>query len=134
MPGSKRCIFPPLKMPIIRFIREQKDVFCHSGQNLREVALANSIDLYGLKGKLANCGGYGQCSTCFVEIVKSSNSSALSGLTQFEMKKLNLRPSNWRLACQVIVNSSIIVLTKPQAPPRNSQSLIEASLDEALPE
>ena len=55
-------------MPVIRFIREGRDVNCSVGDNLREVALRERMELYGLKGKLGNCGGYGQCSTCMVSI------------------------------------------------------------------
>ena len=55
-------------MPIVRFIREGRDVQCRTGENLREIALREGIDLYGFKGKLGNCGGCGQCITCFVYI------------------------------------------------------------------
>ena len=55
-------------MPIIRFVREKRDVKCLSGENLRQVALREGIELYGFKGKLANCGGCGQCSTCFIAV------------------------------------------------------------------
>lgn len=52
------------------FVKENKDVATAQGANLRERALQNQIDLYTLKGKLINCGGYGQCETCIVEIVE----------------------------------------------------------------
>ena len=43
-------------MPVIRFVREGRDVECYPGENLREVALREGIELYGLKGMLGNCG------------------------------------------------------------------------------
>ena len=50
-----------------------------------------------------------------------------------EKIKLKNRPDNWRLACQSIVKSSLIVLTKPQSPPPNSQELIETARLKGLP-
>ena len=50
-------------MPVIRFVREGRDVECYPGENLREVARREGIELYGLKGQLGNCGGCGQCIT-----------------------------------------------------------------------
>ena len=57
-------------MSTITFVKENKEAVVAQGANLREKALQNGIDLYTLKGKLTNCGGYGQCGTCLVEIVE----------------------------------------------------------------
>ncbi len=119
-------------MPIIRFVREGRDVECQPGENLRQVALREGLGLYGLKGNLGNCGGCGQCITCFVQVI-GDNPDALSPLTEVEKVKLQRRPDNWRLACQALVNSSVIVLTRPQAPPANSKSLIKAATEAELP-
>jgi ferredoxin len=101
-------------MPVIRFVREGRDVECYPGENLREVALREGIALYGLKGQLGNCGGCGQCITCFVDVVGESSPGSLSGRTAVEDQKLRRRPQTWRLACQALVNQSVVVLTKPQ--------------------
>ena len=45
------CV-PSAPMPVIRFVREGRDVECYPGENLREVALRQSLELYGLKGQL----------------------------------------------------------------------------------
>ncbi len=119
-------------MPIIRFVREGRDVKCNSGENLREIALKEGLELYGLKGTLGNCGGCGQCITCFVSVEGGSEGS-LSPMTEVEKLKLRNRPENWRLACQAIVRSSLVVLTKPQSPPSNSKALIEEALSRVLP-
>jgi ferredoxin len=100
-------------MPVIRFVREGLDVECYPGENLREVALREGIELYGLKGKLGNCGGCGQCITCFVD-VEGAAPAALSPLTAVEEQKLRRRPQTWRLACQALVEQSLLVLTRPQ--------------------
>ena len=101
-------------MPLIRFVREGRDVECYPGENLREVALREGIALYGIKGILGNCGGCGQCITCFVELPEDSPAAALSPRTGVEDQKLRNRPGTWRLACQALVQQSLVVLTRPQ--------------------
>lgn len=95
----------------ITFVKENKEIIVAQGANLREKALENRIDIYTLKGKLTNCGGYGQCGTCIVEIVEGIEN--LSPKTDFELKKLRKKPENYRLACQALVNGPITVKTKP---------------------
>jgi len=119
-------------MPIIRFVREGRDVKCQSGENLREVALREGLELYGLKGKLGNCGGCGQCITCFVS-VEGGKPNSLTSITEIEKLKLSNRPGNWRLACQCVIRSSVVVLTKPQSPPSNAKALIQEALKQDLP-
>jgi ferredoxin len=120
-------------MPVIRFLREERDVECYPGENLREVALREGIELYGLKGKLGNCGGCGQCITCFVEVVEGGSPVALSGRTAVEDQKLRGRPEGWRLACQALVNASLIVLTRPQVGLSDRQQRIGRAAAEPLP-
>ncbi len=120
-------------MPIVRFVREGRDVRCRSGANLRQVALREGLELYGLKGNLGNCGGCGQCITCFVAVIGESEPNALTPLTEVETLKLKRRPKNWRLACQVLINSSVIILTRPQVSLPNSRALIESATQAELP-
>ena len=119
-------------MPIIRFVREEKDVECQSGENLREVALREGMQLYGLKGQLGNCGGCGQCITCFVAIEGEKSPGALSPRTAVEEAKLKRRPDHWRLACQTLVNSSVIVLTRPQVSLVNGKARLEQARGQQL--
>ena len=119
-------------MATIRFIREGIDIQCQPGQNLRELVIKERLQLYGLKGILGNCGGAGQCSTCFVS-VEGGNTNSLSPLTSVEEEKLKNRPDNWRLACQTLIKSSAVILTKPQSPPSNLNELKESSLNKKLP-
>ncbi len=95
----------------INFVKENKDVVVAQGANLREKALQNKIDLYTFKGKLTNCGGYGQCGTCIVEIVEGMEN--LSPRTDFEQRVLKKKPDSYRLACQTMVNGPVKVKTKP---------------------
>ena len=96
-------------MATIRFIREGLEVQCNPGENLRELVMKENLQLYGLKGILGNCGGAGQCSTCFVS-VEGGTKNALSPLTSVEEEKLKNRPENWRLACQTSVSYTHLTL------------------------
>ncbi len=119
-------------MTTIRFIREGIDIQCRSGENLRELVIKEKLQLYGLKGILGNCGGAGQCSTCFISIEGGAQNS-LSPLTSVEKEKLKNRPANWRLACQTLINSSAVILTKPQSPPSNLKDLKDNAKNTKLP-
>jgi ferredoxin len=100
-----------MEMSAIKFIKEDKEIIVAQGSNLREKAVQNQIDIYTFKGKLMNCGGYGQCGLCRVEIIEGMEN--LSPRTDFENKKLAKRPDSHRLACQAMVNGPVSVNTKP---------------------
>ncbi|OUL35558.1 iron ABC transporter substrate-binding protein [Nostoc sp. T09] len=95
----------------IKFVKENKEVVAADGANLRLKAIQNGIDIYTLIGKMTNCGGYGQCGTCIVEIVEGIEN--LSPRTDVENRKLKKKPENYRLACQSLVNGPVSVVTKP---------------------
>ncbi len=95
----------------IKFVKEGKEVVAASGANLRFKAMENGVDLYTFTGKMMNCGGYGQCGTCVVEITEGME--YLSPRTEAEERKLKKRSANCRLACQVLVNGPVSVVTKP---------------------
>lgn len=99
-------------MTVIKFLEEGKEVVAADGANLRYKAMENGIDIYTFVGKMMNCGGYGQCGTCVVEIVEGMEN--LSPKTKVEEQKLRKRPENCRLACQTIVNGPVTVKTKPK--------------------
>jgi ferredoxin len=119
-------------MPVVRFVREAREVVCAAGANLRELALAEGIQLYGLKGQLGNCGGCGQCITCFVD-VDGAAPLALTPRTAVEERKLRGRPQTWRLACQSLVQESLVVLTRPQAGLPDRDNALAAALAQPLP-
>ena len=119
-------------MATIRFIREDLEVQCKPGENLRELVMKENLQLYGLKGILGNCGGAGQCSTCFIS-VEGGSTNSLSPLTSVEEEKLKNRPDNCRLACQTVIKSSAEILTKAQSPPSNLDELKKISEYKKLP-
>lgn len=123
----------PAPMPVIRFLREERDVECYPGENLREVALREGLQLYGLKGALGNCGGCGQCITCFVEVPEASGAQVLSARTPVEDQKLRRRPGNWRLACQALVQQSLVVITRPQVGLADKERRVAAAMASPLP-
>ncbi|MGB3294080.1 MAG: 2Fe-2S iron-sulfur cluster-binding protein [Phormidesmis sp.] len=95
----------------IKFIKENKEIEASTGSNLRFKAQENNIDLYTFMGKLTQCGGYGQCGTCVVDIIEGAEN--LSPRTAVEEKMLRKRPSSCRLACQTTIQGPISVETKP---------------------
>lgn len=100
-------------MANLKFIHEDKEIIAADGVNLREKALENRIDIYTFKGKMLNCGGYGQCGTCLVEVVEGMEN--LSERTPAEQQKLRKKPDTYRLSCQTIVNrGDVSIVTKPQ--------------------
>ena len=99
-------------MATIKFLNENTEIVVADGANLRFKALENRVDLYTLGGKLMNCGGYGQCGTCVVEVVAGAEN--LSPRTTVEERKLKKWPANCRLACQTLVNGPVTVVTKPK--------------------
>lgn len=103
-------------MSTIKFVKENREVVVANGANLRFKALENGIDLYTLTGKMMNCGGYGQCGTCLVEIVEGMEN--LSPRTDVENQKLKKKPATYRLACQTLVNGPVSVNTKPSTKPK----------------
>ncbi|MGF1566907.1 MAG: 2Fe-2S iron-sulfur cluster-binding protein [Nodosilinea sp.] len=108
-------------MTTVKFLNENKEVIVADGANLRFKALENRIDIYTLSGKLMNCGGYGQCGTCVVDVVEGQEN--LSPRTAAEERKLKKWPATCRLACQVKVQGPVSVVTKPsRAKKASSQS------------
>lgn len=98
-------------MANIKFSKENREVIAADGANLRLKAVENGIDLYTLMGKMMNCGGYGQCGTCIVEIEEGMDQ--LSPRTEVEQRRLKKKPDTYRLACQTLVNGPVTVKTKP---------------------
>ena len=98
-------------MANIKFVKQDQEVIAADGANLRLKAIQNGIELYTFRGKMMNCGGYGQCGTCIVEVVEGLEN--LSPRTEVENRKLKKKPNNYRLACQALVNGPVSVVTKP---------------------
>jgi ferredoxin len=83
----------------IRVIQEgqEMDIQAKVGDNLRQTLLDNNVEVYrGLKKKLGNCGGAGQCTFCAVDFVESEGWEPRS---EYEDNKIGKKGSNVRLSC-----------------------------------
>ena len=67
------------------------------------------------------------------QLSKGGDKNSLSPLTSVEEEKLKNRPENWRLACQTLIKTSTVILTKPQSPPSNLEELKKISENKKLP-
>lgn len=86
----------------IKVIQEGKETIviedAKVGDNLRKTLLANNVELYrGLKKKLGNCGGGGQCTFCAVDFVENECEGWLEK-SDYEKTKIPKYPTA-RLAC-----------------------------------
>ena len=63
-------------MPKVTFTREKKTVECEEGEKLRNVAIANEIELYPGMKRYFNCRGFGQCGECRVHVTKGMENPA----------------------------------------------------------
>ncbi|MCA9186699.1 MAG: ferredoxin [Pirellulaceae bacterium] len=128
-------------MPVVKFIKEKKEIEVPVGANLRREALKAGINLYAsgegilaaFQQAVANCHGLGQCGRCRVKILKGMENTAPMGLverTHFKcpvptpVTPLALDPvprlayigneDTMRLACCTTVTGDIEVETTPE--------------------
>jgi len=119
-------------MPLVKFIKENKEIEVPEGANLRTEAIKAGINLHqGLNGfgatanKFLNCHGLGQCGTCRVKIVKGMEHASSMGLIE-KIKFHTPIPDpipcmayignedTMRLACQTKVLGDMEVETGPE--------------------
>jgi ferredoxin len=119
-------------MPIIKFIKEKKEIEVPRGANLRKAALEAGINLYqGINGfgasinKVFNCHGLGQCGMCRVLINKGMENTSPMGAMQKSKFRAPIpdpmaapayvgHEQTMRLACYTEVNGDIEVETGPE--------------------
>ena len=79
------------------------------GDILRKALMEDmGVDLYpGMMDKMQQCGGVGQCSLCWCDIVEGGEN--LSPRTAVEEKKGAKKPPSYRMACQSIVKGDVTV-------------------------
>ena len=86
----------PVTVNVIQDGKPDLAICAKVGDNLRKTLLENNVELYrGLKKKMGNCGGGGQCTFCAVDFVDSEGWEARS---DYEEQKIGKYP-NARLAC-----------------------------------
>lgn len=99
VPAEEARLFDVGTLVTINVIQEGKPdlaIEAKVGDNLRQTLLDNNVEVYrGMKKKLGNCGGAGQCTFCAVDFV---NSEGWQQRSDYEDKKIGKWP-NARLAC-----------------------------------
>ena len=68
-----------------------------------------------------------------MSVVDEDNNDALTARTVVEDNKLRRRPQDWRLACQALVQRSVLILTRPQVRLPNAEARLTAARQAALP-
>lgn len=118
-------------MPVVKFIKENKEIEVPEGANLRKEAIKAGINVHqGVNGigaginKFVNCHGLGQCGTCRVIITKGMENTNSMGLIEnirfhnplpdpFPCLSFIGHEDTMRLACKVHVMGDIEVETAP---------------------
>ena len=119
-------------MPLVKFIKENKEIDVPHGANLRQEAIKAGINVHqGVNGfgatinKILNCHGLGQCGTCRVLVTKGMENTSPMGAIE-KMRFYNPLPdplpcmafigneTTMRLACRTKVLGDIEVETGPQ--------------------
>ncbi|WP_425616235.1 ferredoxin [Anatilimnocola sp. NA78] len=120
-------------MPIVKFVKEKKEIEVPVGANLRNEAIKAGVNLnQGLNGvgagvnRILNCAGKGVCGTCRVLItagIENTNKLTMSEWVRF---KTVLIPDpipplayvghedEMRLACCTVVQGDITVQSGPE--------------------
>ncbi len=117
-------------MPLVKFIKEKKEIEVPAGSNLRKVALESGVNPHalingmgaGISRALINCHGLAQCGTCRVKILKGMENTSPMGLLE-KLRFKNPIPDplpalnyignedTMRLACQTTVSSTSAYFT-----------------------
>jgi ferredoxin len=127
-------------MPVVKFIKEKKEIEVPVGANLRKEAIKAGVNTHqGINGfgaslnQYINCHGLGQCGTCRVKIVKGIENASPMGImertrlrwpTPTPVTPLAFDPlpclayigneATMRLSCQVTVQGDMEVETGPE--------------------
>ena len=119
-------------MPVVKFVKENKEIEVPVGANLRKEAILAGINVHqGVNGigaglnKIFNCHGIAQCGTCRVKITKGMEHTSPMGMfenVRFHNPLPDPIPSlayignedTMRLSCCVKVLGDIEVETGPE--------------------
>merc|ERR1719223_143641 len=74
-PVESFAVGTEVSIKVIQEGNPEKIIDAKVGDNLRKTLLDNKVELYrGLKKKLGNCGGGGQCTFCAIDMVDDEGS------------------------------------------------------------
>jgi len=109
-------------MPIVKFVKEKKEIEVPTGANLRKEALRAGVALYPGVHKVLNCHGLSNCGSCRVNITQGIENAGTAWSAPWnKLEKIRLGMSlayigneaTMRLACQVSVDGDMSVETQP---------------------
>ena len=93
----------------VHFEKENRTIEAEEGENLREVSIRNKFSIYPHITKILNCRGRGLCTACTVQVL----SGKLEPRNEVETDKLQKKPDDFRMACQVSITDNLAVRTNP---------------------
>ena len=81
------------------------------GAVLRTAIQKGGMEVHkGMKAKINSCGGGGQCSSCWVEVLEGDDK--LSPKTDAERARGKKKPESYRMACQALVQGECNVIVR----------------------
>jgi ferredoxin len=81
---------------------------CESGANLRQVLLANDVEVYNGPAKTVNCHGLGTCGTCTVQVEGEVSEASWREKARRSLPPHSLKQDR-RLSCQTKVLGDVRV-------------------------
>ena len=93
----------------VHFEKENRTIEAEEGENLREASIRNKFSIYPHITKILNCRGRGLCTACTVQVL----SGKLEPRNEIETDKLDKKPEDFRMACQVAITDNLVVRTNP---------------------
>ena len=105
-------------MAKVKFVRENVEVECKDGENLRKVAMREGIELYPGVHKFLNCHGMAQCGECRVYVKKGMETTNKPGFLELARTRFSYfrigHEDEVRLACQTTVSGDVEIYTQPE--------------------
>ncbi len=101
-------------MPKVKFINEIISVDVPQGAILRDVAIAQGIEIYRGMWTHINCRGMGICGRCRIWVL--SNKSNVSKPSLIRERLVHRVKGDLRLACQVRITGDVEIKTRPLGP------------------
>jgi ferredoxin len=99
-------------LPTVRFLNELVTVEVPEGAILRDVALAQNIEVYrGMWGHM-NCAGNGICGRCRVWLVHAEKAVSTPSIRE----RMHRIRGSQRLACQVRIVGDLEIRSRPIGP------------------
>ena len=93
----------------VHFEKENRTIEAEEGENLREASIRNKFSIYPHITKILNCRGRGLCTACTVQVLSGKGELR----NEVETDKLQKKPDDFRMACQVAITDNLVVRTKP---------------------